>query len=78
MSTPHDPAVDRWLDQNLDSSLEELAQLVAIPSVGAQNRGLDVCAERVREMLVRRGFAAEVLPSGGAPVVIAERKGRSN
>ena len=77
MSTSHDPAVDRWLDQNLDSSLEELKQLVAIPSVGAQNRGLDECAERVREMLVRRGFTAEVLPSGGAPVVIAERKGRS-
>ena len=69
--------VDDFIDAHLDASLAELARLVAIPSVGAQNRGLDEGAALVAELLRARGFAAEVLPSGGAPVVIAERAGRS-
>ena len=75
MDATHDPKVDTWLEDHLDSSLDELKQLVAIPSVGAQNRGLDECAELVRALFARRGFTAEVLPSGGAPVVFAERAG---
>ncbi len=75
MDATHDPKVDRWLEQHLHASLEELKQFVAVPSVGAQNRGLDEGAELVRAMLARRGFTTEVLPSGGAPVVLAERKG---
>jgi acetylornithine deacetylase/succinyl-diaminopimelate desuccinylase-like protein len=78
MPVPHAPAVDAWLDANLDASLAELSRLVAQPSVGAQNLGLDECAAMVAEMLRRRGFTAEVLPSGGAPVVLAERRGRSD
>ena len=45
--------------------------------MGAQNRGMEECAALVREMLERRGFAAEVLGTAGAPVVYAEREGRS-
>jgi acetylornithine deacetylase/succinyl-diaminopimelate desuccinylase-like protein len=69
--------VDAWLDAHLAESIDELSRLVAVPSVGAQNLGLDECAALVAEMLGRRGFAAEVLPSGGAPVVLGERRGRS-
>ena len=69
--------VDRFIDSNLEASLDELARLVAIPSVGAQRRGLPECAALVAELLRARGFTAEVLPSGGAPVVCAERSGRS-
>lgn len=69
--------IDRYLESNLDASLAELSRLVAQPSVGAQNLGLKECAELVRGMFEARGFAAEVLPSGGAPVVFAERKGKS-
>jgi acetylornithine deacetylase/succinyl-diaminopimelate desuccinylase-like protein len=69
--------IDAWLEARIDASIAELSRLVAVPSVGAQNRGLDACAALVAEMLARRGFAAEVLPSGGAPVVLAERRGRS-
>lgn len=67
---------DSFIDKNLDSSLKELAKLCAIPSIAAQNRGLDECAELVSKMLQKRGFKTEILPSGGAPVVYAERKGR--
>jgi acetylornithine deacetylase/succinyl-diaminopimelate desuccinylase-like protein len=70
--------LDAYIDSHLDDSLGELARLVAIPSVGAQNRGLPECAALVADLLRARGFEAEVLPSGGAPVVFAERAGRSD
>ena len=69
---------DAYIDSHLDASLDELAKLVAIPSVGAQKRGLPECATLVAGLLRSRGFEAEVLPSGGAPVVFAERAGRSD
>ena len=69
--------IDGYLEQNLDKSLTELSRLVAQPSVGAQNWGLEECAALVREMLERRGFHAEVLATAGAPVVYGERKGKN-
>ncbi|HKY79597.1 MAG TPA: peptidase M20, partial [Anaerolineales bacterium] len=70
--------IDSYLEKNLDKSLDELAELCAIPSIAAQNRGLDECAQLVAGMLTRRGFRAELMPSGGAPVVYAEREGASD
>jgi acetylornithine deacetylase/succinyl-diaminopimelate desuccinylase-like protein len=71
-------AIDEYLEKHLDDSIAELSRLVAQPSVGAQNWGLQECAAMVAEMLRRRGFAVQVMPTGGAPVVYAERKGRSD
>ncbi len=68
--------IDAYLQNNLDASIAELSRLVAQPSVAAQNWGLQECAALVGDMLTRRGFNVEILPTGGAPVVIAERKGR--
>jgi acetylornithine deacetylase/succinyl-diaminopimelate desuccinylase-like protein len=70
--------IDTYLEANLNQSLEELRRLVAQPSVAAQNLGLQACAELVAEMLHKRGFSVQILPTGGAPVVFAERKGRSD
>lgn len=69
--------IDAYLESHLDQSIAELSQLVAQPSVGAQNWGLAECAELVAKMLRARGFKVEVLPTGGAPVVYGERAGRS-
>ena len=69
--------LDAYLETHLDESIAELTRLVAQPSVGAQNLGLNECAELVAGMLKKRGFSAEVMPSGGAPVVFAERTGQS-
>jgi len=69
---------DSYLENNLDGSLRELSQLVAQPSVGAQNWGLKECAELVGQMLEKRGFTIQTLSTEGAPVVFAERKGQSN
>ncbi len=70
--------IDRYLESHLDESIAELSTLCAQPSVSAQNWGLKECAALVAEMLRKRGFAAEIIPSGGAPVVFAERAGKSS
>jgi acetylornithine deacetylase/succinyl-diaminopimelate desuccinylase-like protein len=70
--------IDAYLDKNLDRSVAELSRLVAQPSVGAQNLGLQECAALVGELLKARGFKVEILKTGGAPVVYGERKGKSN
>lgn len=70
--------IDAFLDSRLDDSVAELSRFVAQPSVGAQNWGMQECAALVAEMLRRRGFSAEIMPTDGAPVVFGERKGKSN
>ena len=71
-------AVDRHIEQHLDESLAELRALVAQPSVAAQNLGMEACAKQVAALLERRGFKVELAPTGGPPVVLAERAGRSD
>ncbi len=69
-------AIDSYLEGNLQASLDELSKLVSQPSVAAQNLGLKECAELVAGMLTKRGFQVEIMATGGAPVVLAERKGK--
>jgi acetylornithine deacetylase/succinyl-diaminopimelate desuccinylase-like protein len=68
--------IKQYLESNLDSSLAELSRLCAQPSVAAQNLGMQECAELVAKMLHQRDFLTEIMPTGGAPVVFAERKGK--
>jgi acetylornithine deacetylase/succinyl-diaminopimelate desuccinylase-like protein len=68
---------DRFLETHLDASLDELAALVAQPSIAAQNLGMEDCARLVAGMLEQRGFDVETLPTGGPPAIVAERAGRS-
>ncbi|MCK5429411.1 MAG: M20/M25/M40 family metallo-hydrolase, partial [Anaerolineales bacterium] len=69
---------DAYLETHLNESIAELSKLVSQPSVAAQNWGLIECAELVRDMLQRRDFNVEIMSTGGAPVVYAERSGRSD
>ncbi|MCK4901295.1 MAG: M20/M25/M40 family metallo-hydrolase [Anaerolineales bacterium] len=69
---------DAYLETHLNESIAELSKLVSQPSVAAQNWGLIECAELVRDMLQRRDFTVEIMSTGGAPVVYAERRGRSD
>lgn len=68
---------DQYLEAHLDESIAELSRFCAQPSVSAQNWGLAETAQMVAEMLRKRGFAVEVTPTAGAPIVFGERKGRS-
>jgi acetylornithine deacetylase/succinyl-diaminopimelate desuccinylase-like protein len=70
--------IDDYLEKNMDGSIDELCHLCAQPSVAAQHWGLEECAELVGDMLHGRGFNVEIHPSGGAPIVYAERQGRSD
>lgn len=65
-----------FIQSNLDDSLAELSRLCAQPSVAAQNWGMQECAEMVAEMLTRRNFQVEIMPTDGAPVVYAARRGK--
>ncbi|MCX6035656.1 MAG: M20/M25/M40 family metallo-hydrolase [Chloroflexi bacterium] len=70
--------LDAFLESRMDESIAELSRLVAQPSVGAQNLGIQECAALVAGMLRLHGFTTEVMPTAGAPVVFGERKGRSD
>jgi acetylornithine deacetylase/succinyl-diaminopimelate desuccinylase-like protein len=70
--------IDRYLDEHMDDSVAELSRLCAQPSVAAQNWGLRECAQLVEEMFQKRGFATQILETGGAPVVFGERRGKIN
>jgi acetylornithine deacetylase/succinyl-diaminopimelate desuccinylase-like protein len=70
--------IDRYLEENLDASIAELSKLSAQPSVAAQNWGMQECAALVGELLRARGFTVEIMPTPGAPVVYAERQGKSD
>ena len=67
--------IDLFIEKNLNQSIDELSKLCAQPSVAAQKLGIDDCARMVAESLAARGFSVQILPTGGSPVVFAERKG---
>jgi hypothetical protein len=71
-------AVDCYIDENLNASIDELTRLCAQPSVAAQNLGITTCADMVAASLRERGFEVQVLPTGGSPVVFGELKGRED
>jgi acetylornithine deacetylase/succinyl-diaminopimelate desuccinylase-like protein len=70
--------IDQHIVQHLDSTLHDLSLLCHQPSVAAQNYGITECAELVGDLLRQRGFAVQILPSGGSPVVVADAPGRSS
>ncbi|NQS91186.1 MAG: M20/M25/M40 family metallo-hydrolase, partial [Chloroflexi bacterium] len=71
-------SVDRYLESNLQNSLDELIKLCAQPSVAAQKLGMPETADMVLEMLRIRGFEGVIHQTKGFPVVTAERKGKSD
>lgn len=71
-------AIDAYLQSHLDESIAELSHFCAQPSVSAQGVGLTECAEMAAKMLAKRGFEVEIARTGGAPVVYASRKGKSD
>jgi acetylornithine deacetylase/succinyl-diaminopimelate desuccinylase-like protein len=68
-------AVDRYLENHLESSLSELKSFTAQPSIAAQNLGLEEASQMALGMLSARGFSASLYHTDGFPVIVAERKG---
>jgi acetylornithine deacetylase/succinyl-diaminopimelate desuccinylase-like protein len=69
--------LDRTIENQLEGSLDDLARLCAQPSVAAQDLGMQECADLVGTLLEARGFAVEIYPTHGQPVVYAERRGQN-
>ncbi len=67
--------LDTRVESALPRALDELAQMVAIPSVAAKGTDapMEPCADLVADLLRARGLEARLVPTnGGPPVVFAE------
>ncbi|MHA2080958.1 MAG: M20/M25/M40 family metallo-hydrolase, partial [Candidatus Thorarchaeota archaeon] len=62
-------SVTKFIDDNLDNSINALKALCKIPSVVAKNEGIEEAAELVQKMLNDVGLETEIHPTSGAPVV---------
>lgn len=70
--------IDRYLSDRMDESIRELSELCALPSISAANLRLEETAQMVGSLLEKRDFSVRIFPTGGAPIVFAERKGTSS
>lgn len=64
--------VEAYVEQHQRAIVSELADLLSIPNVAADRENIRKNADFLREMLARRGFEAEVLETGGNPLVYGE------
>ena len=72
-----DPATARvraWRVAHERQILSELFQWLSLPNVAANKADVERNAEALTAMLKRRQFVADVVPTAGAPLVLAERK----
>ncbi len=65
-------ALDQYVEQHVQESMQELARLCNQPSISSQGLGMRECAAMVAELLRSRGIAAQVIETGGYPVVVGE------
>jgi acetylornithine deacetylase/succinyl-diaminopimelate desuccinylase-like protein len=66
------PKVRTWIDANQQAVTRELLELLAIPNVAADRANIRRNAERLRGMLQKRGFTAELLETAGNPLVYGD------
>ena len=67
----------QYIETNKDRFLEELFELIRIPSISSQSEHKEDmvrCAEKWKEFILAAGAdKAEVMPSAGNPLVYAEK-----
>lgn len=68
---------DKFIEDNLKHNINELSQLCKFQSVSAKNLELPETAAFVGKLLKERGFIVKIISDIGAPVVFAERMGKS-
>ena len=66
--------VRAWRVDHEKQILLELFDFLSIPNVAANPRDIQRNAEALTRMFEHRRFAPEIVPTGGAPLVIAERR----
>jgi acetylornithine deacetylase/succinyl-diaminopimelate desuccinylase-like protein len=65
-------ALDTAIEAQLPIALNQLAHIVARPSVASRGTGMWECAELVAQLLEDTGFSARLLSTSSFPVVYAE------
>ena len=70
--------LDAYLNAHLDESIAELCKLVSQTSVSAYKHGLIECSEIIVGLMKKRGFKVQIFSNDVAPIIVAERKGKSN
>jgi acetylornithine deacetylase/succinyl-diaminopimelate desuccinylase-like protein len=66
--------VRAWRTQHETAILKELFDLLSLPNVATNQSDMRRNADALKQMLERRRFTAEILPTTGSPVVLAERR----
>jgi acetylornithine deacetylase/succinyl-diaminopimelate desuccinylase-like protein len=60
------------------SNIDDLKELLQIPSVSTIHQGIEECAEKVSQLLKEAGFKTQIIQTEGHPVVFGEKKGKSD
>ena len=64
-----------YVDENLDTFIEDLKSICSIPSISSQNEGIEECVTRIKEILQESGLNVKVLELEGAnPLIYGEYK----
>src|SRR5215471_3123102 len=61
--------VSAWVDAHRQAVLDELIALLSIPNVASDKPNIRRNAEHIRDLLAKRGIAAEILETTGNPLV---------
>ncbi len=65
--------VFQHIDRHQDEHLERIMELIRVPSISAENRGVNECAELLAASYKELGCGSvEIVPTEGHPVVFAE------
>ena len=70
-------AVLAYIDEHAEGFVSSLMAYAAHPSISAQGIGIEEAALLLRDKFLSIGLEAEVLPSDGNPVVLAEWRGKA-
>lgn len=64
--------VYRYVDAASEHLIQDLCDLLAQPSISAQNVGMEECASHLATMMRNAGISSEIIPTEGYPVVCGE------
>src|SRR5690349_2915517 len=70
--------LDSYINDQVGNFVEHLIALCRQPSISALGQHLPETAEAVAQTMTAFGITAQVLPTGSAPVVCGEIKGRGD
>lgn len=73
----HNQAIDAYLEENLDTYIQETALLCKQPSISATGEGIEVCAVLVEQALQEQGFETQKFSTPGNPILVGHADGKS-